>query len=164
MPGRAVDIYPERSAKLLSYPALDKKTRIYCTRLAEQLIESAQEPILPPVLAHGDLSQDHILLNPQTNVITGVIDFSDAIVTTPLLDYMYLYHAYGGDLLAALLTLLHPNDVQSIASQVRLLHAWYLAMRLLWALEHNYSHGVEPNLKMLNVTMEASPAPSTLNP
>jgi aminoglycoside 2''-phosphotransferase len=147
--GDAAAIYQEEAHRLASYTVLNKDTRVYCTRLAEQLAGSTAGEMAHS-LVHGDLSQDHILHNPQTGRITGIIDFSDAIITTPLLDYVYLYHSYGSGFFSQLLGHLHPANVEVITAQMRLLHQWYLAIRLLWTLDHDYRPGIEPRLRELN--------------
>lgn len=43
-----------------------------------------------PVLLHHDLSDDHLLADPATGVLTGVIDFEDAIVGDPAFDFIGL--------------------------------------------------------------------------
>jgi len=106
---------------------------------------------LLPVLVHGDLSAEHILFDPDTQRITGVIDFTDAIITTPLLDFVYLYRAYGRDFFERLLHQYGTGNEEAVLSGVELLHGWYLALRLLWALDHDYEPGVERGLRELTL-------------
>jgi aminoglycoside phosphotransferase (APT) family kinase protein len=147
--GDAAAIYRAEAERLASYPELDAGTRLYCTRLAQQLAGSTSGSIIHS-LVHGDLSQEHILHNPETSHVTGIIDFSDAMITTPLLDYVYLYRSYGSAFFSRVLGHLRPADVEGTESQVRLLHQWYLAIRLLWTLDHGYRPGIEPRLRELN--------------
>jgi hypothetical protein len=44
-------------------------------------------------------------------------------------------------------------DIAATLQRVRLLHQWYLAMRLLWTLEHDYQPGIEPRLQALKEAM-----------
>ena len=46
------------------------------------------------VLIHGDLTEDHILLAPDGERLSGVIDFTDAAVGDPAFDFTFLW-AYG---------------------------------------------------------------------
>lgn len=50
------------------------------------------------VLAHADLGAEHIL--ERDGAVTGVIDWSDAAVTDPALDFARLYRDFGPDVLA----------------------------------------------------------------
>jgi len=149
--GTAADLYNQELGRLLSYPALGEERREYCKSLVEQLLDERAEGELPAALIHGDLSQDHVLFDPETERITGVIDFSDAIITSPLLDFMYLYHAYGEEFLALLLSHYANGNPKQIIFRVRLLHQWYIALRLLWALDHDYQRGIDMGLQQLDL-------------
>ncbi|MDG6107026.1 phosphotransferase [Dactylosporangium aurantiacum] len=50
------------------------------------------------VLAHADLGAEHLL--ERDGAVTGVIDWSDAAVTDPALDFARLYRDFGPDVLA----------------------------------------------------------------
>ena len=52
------------------------------------------------VLAHNDLAAEHILVDPETGRVTGVIDWSDAALTRAEVDFAGFYH-WGGERLAA---------------------------------------------------------------
>jgi aminoglycoside phosphotransferase (APT) family kinase protein len=62
-------------------------------RRAESMFESylARPPEYRPALLHGDLGPEHILCRGET--VTGVIDWSDARVGDPALDFGWLLHA-----------------------------------------------------------------------
>lgn len=135
--------------KLLNHPAIDADIGGYLRNLVDVLVDPAAPGELPQAPVHGDLSPDHILFDETTGTLTGVIDFSDVVVTSPLLDFMYLYHAYGRDFLTTLLEHYGVPDTAATRGRVLALHQWYLAMRLLWALEHNFEQGIEPRLAAL---------------
>ena len=135
--------------KLLSYPAIDADTGSYLRNLVDKLLDPLAPGELPQAPVHGDLSSEHILFDETTGTITGVIDFSDVVVTSPLLDFMYLCHSYGADFLVMLVEHYGVADPGATMERVRLLHQWYLAMRLLWVLEHDYQPGIEPRLQEL---------------
>lgn len=58
-------------------------------------------PTLRRVLAHADLGAEHVLEH--DGDITGVIDWSDAAITDPALDFARLYRDFGPDFLAQVL-------------------------------------------------------------
>ena len=97
-----------------------------------------------------------MLFDEATNRLSGVIDFTDVVITTPLLDFVYLYHAYGTDFLTLLLDRYGVADAGATLARVRLLHQWYLAMRLLWTLEHDYRPGIAPRLRALREVIDAA--------
>lgn len=156
MSGPAEAHYRRELEKLLGYPQVDADMGAYCRALVDRLLEEDAPGELPHALVHGDLSQDHALFDEGTNRIAGVIDFTDMVITTPLLDFVYLYHAYGPGFLTTLLERYGVADGVSTLARVRALHQWYLAMRLLWALEHDYRPGIEPRLAALATARDYS--------
>jgi aminoglycoside 2''-phosphotransferase len=156
MSGPAEVHYRRELGKLCAYPQVDPATSAHCGTLVERLLVEDAPGELSHVLVHGDLSPDHVLFDETTNRLSGVIDFTDLVITTPLLDFVYLFHAYGTDFLTMLLDGYGVADAGATLARVRVLHQWYLAMRLLWALEHNYQPGVEPRLRALRETINAA--------
>ena len=140
--------------RLLGYPAINADTAGYLRSLVDDLVNPLAPGELPQAPVHGDLSPEHILFDEATGSITGVIDFSDVVVTSPLLDFVYLYHAYGRDFLTMLLDSYGVEDAATTLGRVRMLHQWYLAMRLLWALEHDYRPGIEAGLRALREAID----------
>lgn len=49
------------------------------------------------VFCHNDLGAEHVLVDPGTAAVTGVIDWSDAAVTDPAADFARLYRDLGPD-------------------------------------------------------------------
>jgi aminoglycoside phosphotransferase (APT) family kinase protein len=48
-----------------------------------------------PVFSHNDLGIEHVLVDPDTWTVTGVIDWSDAAVVDPAVDFGRLYRDLG---------------------------------------------------------------------
>jgi aminoglycoside 2''-phosphotransferase len=142
--------------KLLNYPAIDADTDDYLRNLVDRLLDPQAPGELPQAPVHGDLSSEHILMDETTGSMTGVIDFSDVVVTSPLLDFVYLYHSYGADFLTMLLKHFGVADLGPTIQRVRLLHQWYLAIRLLWVLEHDYQPGIDPRLQELKMAIASA--------
>ncbi len=70
--------------------------RIACERLLDRPPPAFRGV---PRFTHADLGAEHILVNPETLQITGIIDWGDAAWGDPLADYVGLW-AWGGDLAA----------------------------------------------------------------
>lgn len=149
--GKAAEIYPSVGDRIINHPLLDHylavkvaSTLRICVRLfVESFLLEPSPGEMPPALVHGDLSSDHILFDPNSRRISGVIDFSDAIITAPLLDFAYLWGVYGPDFSALLFKHYEADPSHRITSRVRLLHQWHNALRLLWALDHDYPQGIQ---------------------
>jgi aminoglycoside 2''-phosphotransferase len=149
--GSASEIYRSEGERLANHPSLATHLdgqivlplRMYVGTLVKGLLNEPELGELPPALVHGDLSSEHVLFDAVTRKITGVIDFSDAIITTPLLDFAYLRGAYGPDFLALLFKHYEVDAPHLIAYKVRLLRQWHTVLRLLWALDHDYVLGIQ---------------------
>jgi aminoglycoside phosphotransferase (APT) family kinase protein len=48
-----------------------------------------------PVFSHNDLGIEHVLVDPDTGMVTGVIDWSDAAIVDPAIDVGLLYGDLG---------------------------------------------------------------------
>jgi aminoglycoside phosphotransferase (APT) family kinase protein len=51
-----------------------------------------------PALVHNDLAAEHLLLDPATQTVTGIIDWSDVAVSDPAVDFAGVFH-WGGEAL-----------------------------------------------------------------
>ncbi|MEU6738282.1 phosphotransferase family protein [Streptosporangium sandarakinum] len=54
-----------------------------------------------PVFSHNDLGVEHVLVDPGTGRVTGVIDWGDAAITDPAYDFGLLYRDLGPSALDA---------------------------------------------------------------
>jgi aminoglycoside 2''-phosphotransferase len=63
-----------------------------------------QRPAFPPALVHRDLAPEHVLVDPDSGRLTGLIDFEDATVGDPVIDLVAAAQVFGGSpsVLAAL--------------------------------------------------------------
>jgi aminoglycoside 2''-phosphotransferase len=48
-----------------------------------------------PKLVHNDLSAEHILINPRSGSVAGIIDWGDAVIGDPAIDFAGLYTWFG---------------------------------------------------------------------
>ncbi|MGC5011249.1 phosphotransferase family protein [Streptosporangium sp. DT93] len=64
-----------------------------------------------PVLSHNDLGIEHVLVDPGTGAVTGIIDWSDAALVDPAHDFGLLYRDLGPDALEAALLAYGPSGV-----------------------------------------------------
>lgn len=65
-----------------------------------RLVEGFLGQRVPPepatsVFCHNDLGSEHLLIDPNTGELTGVIDWADAAVTDPARDFALLYRDLG---------------------------------------------------------------------
>lgn len=56
------------------------------------------DPAVPRVFAHADLLSEHILVDPQTGRLTGIIDWADASTTIRSSDFAGIHYEWGREL------------------------------------------------------------------
>lgn len=76
-------------------PALLRSTKDYLYGA----VETPQRYSGPARLIHNDLCPDHLLIDPATGRLIGLIDFSDAALGDPAIDFAPLYDCRGWDLI-----------------------------------------------------------------
>jgi aminoglycoside 2''-phosphotransferase len=153
-PGSAPQQYSAALDKLLTFPQIDRDTAHFCAGVVRSLLRQERGEAAAPALVHGDLSAEHVLFDPDAGRITGVIDFTDVVITDPALDLMYLYSAYGDTFLTDFLRHYAPERSEPVAGRVQLLYRWYAVLRLLWPLEHGYPDASERRLTELRALVD----------
>jgi len=94
------DIYERIVDKV--YPLLLPHQVDWVERLFEPTLDAVDFFDFTPVLIHGDLSPYHILYQPESGRLTGVIDFGVAGLGDPATDLGNLIASYGESLVAKL--------------------------------------------------------------
>lgn len=120
-------------AERLAFPIIDTEMQDYCTQIIQQHLRCGNLDFQPALL-HDDLSQWHILFDSERGVVTGVIDFTDAVIGDPVQDLMYIYDDYGPEFTRLLLNCCHIDE--STLDHVHFYHEWHTLARLLWAIEN----------------------------
>ena len=100
-------------------------------RLDATLGAWAQGADVPPVVLHRDLSPDHVLHDPASGRITGILDFGDLAIGDPARDFIFLREDVGEALLAAVLRRYPHARAATLAPRVR---QWGLLEAVEWTL------------------------------
>ncbi|MBK9711046.1 MAG: phosphotransferase [Kouleothrix sp.] len=85
--------YADVQARVL--PLLDADARARVARRWAGFLEHDANFRFRPALAHCDLSGDHILVDPAGGTVSGIIDWGDAAIGDPALDFTGLLDDYG---------------------------------------------------------------------
>jgi aminoglycoside phosphotransferase (APT) family kinase protein len=64
-------------------------------RAVEAFLTEPGPPANPPVFCHNDLGTEHVLVDPGTRTVTGVIDWTDAAMADPAYDLGRLHRDLG---------------------------------------------------------------------
>ena len=83
----------------LVHPRLGQRERDYVERLYVDYLGDARNFDYEPTVLHADLSAEHIIYDPATQAIVGVIDFGDMVIGDPDYEMQWLYADYGDELL-----------------------------------------------------------------
>jgi aminoglycoside phosphotransferase (APT) family kinase protein len=113
------------------YPRLPDGLR---RRLDAALARWSTAAAPPPAVLHRDIAPGHVLFEPSSGRLTGVIDFGDVALGDPARDLVYVYEDFGPALLAAVLRHYPGGDAPTFLARVR---SWYLLEALDWALRGN---------------------------
>jgi aminoglycoside 2''-phosphotransferase len=81
-------------------PLLSREERTRVAVFWRSFLDDDRYVRFQPVLIHADLGLDHILVDEQRATITGVIDFGDAVVGDPALDFVGFDEALRQDVLS----------------------------------------------------------------
>jgi hypothetical protein len=76
----------------LSYPSIFSHEESRMLNIALQKAEIFMKtPIFSPVVLHSDLHADNIIIDSKKNHLNGIIDFSDARIGAPIVDFCKIY-------------------------------------------------------------------------
>jgi aminoglycoside 2''-phosphotransferase len=77
------------------FPLLDHAERRQVAAFWETFLGDDTNVLFSPVLIHRDLGNEHVLHDPATGALTGVIDWGDVSIGDPAQDFVGFYHSLG---------------------------------------------------------------------
>ena len=90
-----------------------------------------REGDVPRALLHRDVAPGHVLHDPASGALTGVIDFGDVALGDPARDLVYVYEDFGPAMLAAVLRHYPGEAAATLRPRV---HLWFLLEAVEWTL------------------------------
>ncbi|HEX2203143.1 MAG TPA: aminoglycoside phosphotransferase family protein [Longimicrobium sp.] len=117
------------SAPLHPRLAPETRRRLDAVLTRESLSSGADRP---PALLHRDFGPGHVLFDPPTGRVTGVIDFGDLALGDPARDFIYVYEDYGSEMLDAVLRHYTGEDAATLRPRI---HLWFLLEAVEWMLD-----------------------------
>ena len=137
--GPAEQHYVADLAALTRASLLDRELLGRLDRLVTIHLQRGEED---PILLHGEVSADHVLIDPETLDITGIIDFQGVILGDPVRDLIYLSDSYGSSFVDAVLSHYSDSALRDPKPALEFYRVWHEVARLLWAAEHGYQERV----------------------
>lgn len=110
-----------------------------------------QTAISTGALIHGDIAAEHVLMDPGTGALTGVIDWSDIVVGDRALDFAGMFHWGGESFLATVLTAYDREVDPGTIERARFLAACRGVGDVVFGLERARREYVEAGLRALTM-------------
>jgi aminoglycoside phosphotransferase (APT) family kinase protein len=104
-------------------------------------------PAGPAVVVHGDLAAEHILVDPASGEVTGVIDWSEVALSSAAVDLAALFHWSGAE--TALQHYDHPVP-DAILRQARFIAVCRAVLDVTFGLETGRAEYIAGALRILN--------------
>jgi aminoglycoside phosphotransferase (APT) family kinase protein len=115
-------------------------------------------PQAPPVLVHNDLAAEHVLFDPVSQSVSGIIDWSDVAVSDPAADLAGIYHWGGDGMMAAVLAAYDAPVAAGVLARARFLGACRGAADVTFGLETGRREYIVAGLRALALCAGASSA------
>jgi len=107
------------------FPLVSERPRTRVRNVWEPFLDDETNFLFQPVLIHSDLAAEHILCNLQSGRVTGVIDWEDAALGDPALDFAGL--SYLGEL-DSLRAVIHAYQGAVAVDILEKRAAWYSSL------------------------------------
>ena len=132
-----------RDARKIIYPKLSESERDACESWFQKYYSDPANTSYKPSLIHGDLQGRHVLFNPESESINGVIDFSDIWIGDPDHDLHYLLREHGEDFIRNLLKWYHHDDPERFFWKSRLFYLLRCIDEIVWGMEDDHQDHVK---------------------
>ncbi len=133
------------NARLRAFPLLNPRERKRAADLIESHVVDGAKLSFTPSLMHGDLAPEHVLCD-TAGLITGVIDWTDARIGDPAVDFAWLVQGTDNEFSAAVLAGYPAND-PAMVERARFYYQvipWHV---LLFGLEERRADLIESGLE-----------------
>ena len=150
----AGDLQPIRELML---PMLGKGEREYVEQLYGDYLGDPGNFDYEPTVIHADLSPEHILYDPVTQAIAGVIDFGDIEIGDPDYEMHWLYGSYGAEFLQTYLTFKPHPSPDRLLRKLRFFHRANTVGDILIGFHRDDPETVEDGIAALKLQAEADP-------
>ena len=118
------------------FPRLNKDEQAWLAMQFERCLELRRPP--RSCVVHNDLTDDHIYLVPELGKLGGIIDFADAALTDPAMDFAGLWY-YGRRFVEQVLGHYSCDIDDELLERSRIPSRVHAAEKMLWLLEGKFS-------------------------
>ena len=136
-------LYDKIQSKL--FPYIRKEAQIEITHSFETALKGDAFSNLEITLIHGDFGASNILWNPETNSISGIIDFGGSGLGDPAYDFAGILSSYGKDFFDLCINL-YPNG-DKISERVKFYKSTFALQEALLGIENDDRQAFEDGIK-----------------
>ncbi len=96
----SLDSWNKRLSKIKKevFPHISENEQQWIIKLFENFLKNIKMVPIKSVLTHSDIMPEHIIVDPKTHTLSGIIDFGDMCIADPAYDFTFLSR-YGRDFL-----------------------------------------------------------------
>lgn len=123
-------------------------------------VESRGQFDFTPVLVHGDLGIEHLLVDPATDVLTGVIDFGDTGIGDPACDFAGILGSLGESAARAALVAYGRPDDDALLARAGVFSAMVPLHEILFGIDTGDDEHVERGVHALRAGLLAAERPA----
>jgi hypothetical protein len=105
---------------------------------------------------HRDLAAEHILLDPQTQQVTGIIDWSEISVADPAIDFAGIFHWGGLDFTNAVLSRYNHEPDNGLLIRARFFAACKSIGDVTFGLETHRPEYIHAGVRALRLCMKSA--------
>ena len=99
------------------FPLLKELEQEWIDQIFSEYLDREENFSFLPVLLHSDLNREHVLFDDEAGSITGIIDFADATVGDPAMDFAGLLYDYGLEFTKQVLVGYQPSNGTTVLSR-----------------------------------------------
>ncbi|MBI5356641.1 aminoglycoside phosphotransferase family protein [Candidatus Collierbacteria bacterium] len=114
------------------FPHISRPEQNWATSIFQNFFTIVQESPIPLTVIHSDIMPEHIIVNPKTHTLSGIIDFGDIEIGDPAYDFAFLAK-YGKNFLEWT----YENYKQPRDNAFEIRRQFYLDRLVLTNLEHS---------------------------
>lgn len=144
---KAMYQYEFEEIQRLVFPILNNKEKDTVTDIFKAYLEDKNNFNYTPVLLHNDLSNDHIIIDNQTDTLVGIIDFGDMDIGDPDYDLMYLTDDYGSSFLDNFLNYYPHSDVDRLKNKIKFFQFAHLLQDIVSAIDDNKPKAIKDSYR-----------------
>lgn len=142
-------------AKEIAYQYLDQEQQEWLTKIFEDYLNNDENFTFSPRVSHCDFDTSNILIDPETNQLTGVIDFEDCKIWDPAVDLLFFDD--GPEFMKAILDNYPFSNQKSILARMKFYYSRTCVPYLVWGTTHNRLGMIDEGLKRIIKNMKMFP-------